>query len=175
MNQAEASRWLFPLPKSIDILPRANVEEFINDPDLVRGYVKTLATYQDERQRVVAVLEQVETKHDEISELIRDYKQLSERIVNQIKTIQTMYQEFTNLEIDQYRLLSNNFNQEFLITNKLQGMLDTSHAESLAVAKRIQELGDFEMLAEFRDARKKYHLRKEKLNRWGEERVSGVV
>ena len=169
----------FPLPKSIESLPSKNIEEFISNNELVGGYIKSLKGYYDKRTEILDKLQLISTVQDTVSKLIHDYVELSQKMVEHIKSIQQMYQEFINLEVIQYQLLSSNFNQEFLIKNKFSKLIAANHQESIEVLKKLKEIAsetDFNnSLAQFRASRKSYHLRKEKLNRWNEERVSGFI
>ena len=96
------------------------------------------------------------------------------------KSINIIYQEFLNLETYQYQLLSNNFNQDILKL-KFKKLLEKTNQDSLNIVKNYHEKGestddDFNnMIENFKESRKLYHSRKEKLYRWEEERVSGFV
>lgn len=167
-----------PLPKAIESLPSKNVQEFLNNNELLGGYIKTLKGYQEKRAQIVSKLQLIGAVHETICQLIKDYVALSQKMVDQIKAIQQMYQEFTNLEVIQYQLLSSNFNQDFLIKNKFSKLIDANHEQSVDIVRKMKQTSETEFnnsLAQFRASRKTYHLRKEKLNRWNEERVSGFI
>lgn len=80
-------------------------------------------------------------------------------------------------------LSSSNFNQDNLKA-KFKKLIEENNQESLDIVKNFNdrshgsEISDESfgtMIENFKNSRKLYHFRKEKLNRWEEERVSGFL
>ncbi|KAG7664941.1 uncharacterized protein J8A68_001527 [[Candida] subhashii] len=172
-----------PLPKNLELLPNRSFEEFVNDKELVQGYVKQLDTYKKEQEELLKQLSTIDhLLSNEISQLIKNYKEVTNKILQQIQSIQIIYQEFLNLETYQYQMLSSNYNQQTL-KNKFKLLIEQNNQESLQLIKQLEtsskpELNESEFaqfIDDFRSSRKEYHYRKEKLNRWNEERVSGFL
>mmetsp|Transcript_6479 Transcript_6479/g.8128 ORF Transcript_6479/g.8128 Transcript_6479/m.8128 type:complete len:186 (+) Transcript_6479:38-595(+) len=171
----------FPLPKYLDSLPISIIERFTQLHNLVLGYIKQLPAYQELNETVLKALNWQITKLNEISGLLKTYNATGTQIKEQIAKLNSLYSEFINLETYQYQLLSSNFNQEFL-KNKFHKVIINNDQESKKLVKEFKENNteDFEsllnnLIKDFRSSRKSYHLRKEKLNRWNEERVSGFI
>ncbi|KAK6459281.1 uncharacterized protein RJT20DRAFT_132421 [Scheffersomyces xylosifermentans] len=176
----------FPLPKYLESLPNVNLQEFLGDENLIRGYVKELQTYKDHQAKILAQLKQSEAVLEDkiLNDLIKKYAQIVEKITQQMNRITSLYQEFRNLEMYQYQLLSSNFNRDFLIKNKFGHLIEKNNQESIQLVKdfhsKVADESELEprlneLITNFRKSRQQYHLRKEKLNRWNEERVSGSV
>ena len=171
-----------PLPKNLELLPNRSFEEFVNDKELVQGYVKQLDTYKKEQEELLKQLSTIDhLLPNEISQLIKNYKEVTNKILQQIQSIQIIYQEFLNLETYQYQMLSSNYNQQTL-KNKFKLLIEQNNQESFQLIKQLDtskpELNESEFaqfIDAFRSSRKEYHYRKEKLNRWNEERVSGFL
>ncbi|KAG2735702.1 hypothetical protein G9P44_001916 [Scheffersomyces stipitis] len=174
----------FPLPKYIEALPTANLHEFLGDESLVKGYVKELESYRNHQERILAQLRASQHKLQEqiLDDLIHKYRKIVDQIMAQMNRITSLYQEYRNLEMYQYQLLSSNFNRDFLIRTKFGNLISRNNQESIDLVKKfhssVGEDGDVEnkvndLVTSFRASRREYHLRKEKLNRWNEERVSG--
>lgn len=165
-----------PLPKQLKLLPPNMLEQFVQLYQLVLGYVKTLKGYETWKQEVVGVLNEQIGKLNRIIEILEEYQGYGTKIDEQIHQIEQKFQEFVNLETYQYQLLSSNFNQDFL-KQKYRKMIDKDGQEANDIVKR-HGTGDDELnelVQEFRASRKQYHRRKEVLNRWNQERVSGFV
>ncbi|KAI5960429.1 uncharacterized protein KGF55_004721 [Candida pseudojiufengensis] len=177
---------LFPLPKQLNSLPNKSFEQFIENRDLIIDYMQGLETYQQKvneiRQNLEFIVDNILLQKVKI-ESIPKYQKLIHKINNQIKTLNQLYNEFLNLETIQYQLISSNFNLETLKI-KFKKLIEQNNQQSLEIVKEYNknkghnendndELN--EMLINFRTSRKQYHFRKEKLNRWEEERVSGFI
>jgi len=172
----------FPLPKALESLPPSVFQQFLESKDLLQGYLKQLKAYQEKQLEIIDQLGELDNILENVihKQLIKDYAALVDKINQQIKSINIIYQEFLNLETYQYQLLSNNFNQDILKL-KFKKLLEKTNQDSLNIVKNYHEKGestddDFNnMIENFKESRKLYHSRKEKLYRWEEERVSGFV
>ncbi|KAK6465392.1 hypothetical protein DFJ63DRAFT_310488 [Scheffersomyces coipomensis] len=178
----------FPLPKSLEGLPNANFEQFINNEELIKGYIKDLETYKTHQDTIVDRLSQLQgvIKQEILDQLLTQYINQIQIIKNQLKSIHQIYQDFLNLETYQYQLLSSNFNQDYLIKNKFTKLIESNKEDSMQIIKKFGskntgddsniDEGEFnELIGKFKQSRQLYHLRKEKLNRFNEERVSGFI
>lgn len=165
----------FPLPRTLEALPAHILQELSSHYELVKGYTKLLQTYQDlETQLRSTVQTQISTLN-KIIVLLDDYNENSAAISANIKKMELLYKEFMNYETYQYQLMSSNFNQNVLKL-KYSKLVSASDAASLEVIKSHQNSDNFSsLLQQFRQSRKEYHLLKEKLNRWDEERISGLI
>ncbi|CAX42857.1 conserved hypothetical protein [Candida dubliniensis CD36] len=172
----------FPLPKTLESLPPSVFQQFLDSKDLLQGYLKQLKAYQEKQQEIIDQLDDLDNILGNVihKQLIKDYTALVDKINQQIKSINIIYQEFLNLETYQYQLLSNNFNQDILKL-KFKKLLEKTNQESLNIVKDYHETAESteddlnNMFENFKESRKLYHSRKEKLYRWEEERVSGFV
>lgn len=169
----------FPLPKQLDSLPKKTFDEFVNDKVLIQGYIHQLETYKlelnelQERAAQISLLLQSEIKNI----LIPQYQEVSNNINQRIKTLTQLHNEFLNLETIQYQTMSSTFNEE-LLKHKFKKLIEKNNEESRDLVKNFNsseftedQLAD--TLEQFKQSRKTYHFRKEKLNRWEEQRVSG--
>ncbi|EMG46218.1 hypothetical protein SBY92_000949 [Candida maltosa Xu316] len=173
----------FPLPKHLEALPTANFQQFTENKELLQSYIKQLDTYQSKQQEIVNQLNQLDDFLENVvcKKLMNEYEELIEKINQQIKSINIIYQEFINLETYQYQLLSSNYNQDNLKL-KFKKLIEENNQESLNIVKKFHEKAgensdeNFStMIENFKNSRKLYHYRKEKLYRWEEERVSGFL
>ena len=171
----------FPLPKYLDSLPVTIIEQFVEQHNLILGYIKQLPAYQKTNDTVIEALNWQITKLNEISSILETYTITGLRIKDQIAKLNSIYSEFINMETYQYQLLSSNFNPEFL-KNKFHKVIMDNDRESKELVKKLKQgssgvfVNSFDnFIKDFRSNRKAYHLRKEKLNRWNEERVSGFI
>lgn len=169
----------FPLQEHLRVLPQSVLEEFSQLYDLVEGYVKSLSTYKDHEVEVVKELNAQIEKLNVCSELLENYNRVGDKIQQQVRELNGIFEEWTTLETIQYQLLSANFNQDALKL-KFKRMLAESELALTESIKKFktseQSETDFtELVSRFRAERKLYHIRKEKFNRWNEERVSGFV
>ncbi|KAK6199352.1 uncharacterized protein RJT21DRAFT_121682 [Scheffersomyces amazonensis] len=177
----------FPLPKYIDSLPNANIQEFIQNEELIKGYIKDLESYKLQQQKIVDRSSKLQSilKDDILGELLTKYLEIIQKIKSQLKSIHQIYQEFLNLETYQYQLLSSNFNQDYLIKTKFGKLIEKNNNDSIQLIKeytsKIDESGKLdetefnELITNFKRSRQLYHLRREKLHRFNEERVSGFI
>lgn len=168
----------FPLPRTLEALPPQILRDFAAQYDLVKGYVKLLPQYQDFESELHNVVQsQIKTLNDVII-LLDQYNENSAAITENLRKMDELYKEFLNYETYQYQLMSSNFNQNFLKL-KFAKLVSASDAESIDTVKLFKAgLDDKNMtvfLQLFRQKRKLYHLLKEKLNRWDEERISGLI
>ncbi|EGW31565.1 uncharacterized protein SPAPADRAFT_62174 [Spathaspora passalidarum NRRL Y-27907] len=163
----------FPLPKNLELLPNSNIKEFVENKELIQGYIKQLEAYKHHQSKLLKKLSTVdELLSKDITQLIEQYQQLIVKITQQIQSISTIYQEFVNLETIQYQLLSSNFNSENL-KHKFAKLTEDESKFDFGDSKENGEFSDF--IERFRANRRVYHYRKEKLNRWNEERVGGFL
>ncbi|CAH2351567.1 hypothetical protein CLIB1423_04S00958 [[Candida] railenensis] len=169
----------FPLPKQLSTLPEHVLREFSQSYELVNGYVQSLPQFKGYQEVVVQELNQQIHKINVCCELLNEYSEVAERIKNQTQSLNSSYGEWTNLETIQYQLLSANFNQESL-KKKFEKHLNETNQQSYDEIKKFknssQSESDFaDFVENFRKQRKTYHSKKEKMNRWNEERVTGFV
>lgn len=171
----------FPLPKYLDSLPVPIIHEFVEQHELVQGFIKQLPEYQKFNNSIIEVLNWQISKLNEISDILKVYDDTGKHIQEQVAELKAVYNEFINLETFQYQLLSSNFNQEFL-KRKYNKIIQENDKQSKETVKQFNPKGsenfddEFnDLIKEFRSSRKSYHMRKEKLNRWNEERVSGFI
>ncbi|RLV94124.1 hypothetical protein JA1_001912 [Spathaspora sp. JA1] len=162
-----------PLPKTLELLPNSNFKEFVENKQLIQGYIKQLEAYKLHQTKLLKKLSTVDVLlSKDITELIEQYQQLIVKISQQIQNISIIYQEFVNLETIQYQLLSSNFNSENL-KHKFAKLIEDEQKYQIGDVKDEGEFSEF--IDQFRANRRIYHYRKEKLNRWNEERVGGFL
>lgn len=167
----------FPLPKLLKNLPAQFLADFSRLYELVQGFVEELPKYRETQAQIVDVANQQIELVNEIVQILEEYEAKSAHISRQLKTMEELYREFLNLETYQYQLLSSNFNQNFLRT-KFGRLAEASDKESMLLVRNKKSMAELDLtsfLLEFKQKRKEYHLRKEKLNRWEEDRVSGFI
>ncbi|CUM66163.1 uncharacterized protein PRCAT00003821001 [Priceomyces carsonii] len=169
----------FPIPKYLESLPPNVLDEFIQLYSLVSGYLESLPSYKTFTESITTQINYQITKLNEIITIFDEYEIAGNLIKEQIDKINKLYQEFLNLEVYQYQLLSSNFNQQFL-KKKLEAMTRNTNEESLRIAQSLKQLDKLEsefneLLKDFKNSRSLYHMRREKLYRWDEERVTGLI
>lgn len=167
----------FPLPKLLENLPPQLLADFSLLYELVRGFILLLPQYGEADARAVEAISQQVGLINEIIVVLQDYDTQSSRISLLLKTMDELYREFLNLETYQFQLLTSNFNQNFLRLKftKLVGASD-KEAMQLVRDRKTPEDGELgPLLQQFKEKRKVYHVRREKLNRWDEDRVSGFI
>lgn len=170
----------FPLPKELATLPSSLIDQLSSLYELTTGFVTSLETYKTHEQEVVdAVNKNISTIND-IVDLLSEYETRSEVIAGLIKQLEQLYKEFLALETRQFQLLSANYNTNVLRT-KLEKLAKESDANSSLLARSYMQTKDslandlLLFLHTFKDSRKEYHLRRERLYRWEEERVAGLL
>ena len=171
----------FPLPRQLVALPQTALEEFCSLYELVQGYIKGLPAARTFNSEIEEKLDWQIRSLNEVIELLDDYKSTGEIIRKKIAQLLALYEEFVNLETSQYQLLTTNFDREVLTGKFKKTVADKEKASEEKQAKVAlaafggDEKHFTESLKEFRASRKDYHLLKEKMNRWNEERVSGFI
>lgn len=170
----------FPLPKEVRDLPPEIFQQLISLYDLIKGYVLSLQTYKDHEHSLVKAIDHNVQTLNRILVLLEEYNAHSDTILALAKDLERLYREFLILETQQYQLLSTNYNIEVL-KKKYERLIDECDADSVARARSYVQEDDvlanklLLFLHTFKDARKEYHIRKEKLNRWDEERIGGLM
>lgn len=169
----------FPLPKYLDSLPHKTLNEFSQLYELVRGYIKGLEGYKIYKESVVTRINDQIAQLNQIIVLLESYSATSKKIDENLATVNRLYNEFINLETIQYQLLSSNFDVGFL-KQKYAGLVRESDQKLVDFIKAFpgKAAGEDEtalFLRQFREERKTYHMRREKLHRWNEERVGGFI
>lgn len=170
----------FPLPQYLLVLPEIVLTEFSRLYDLVQGYIKSLPQFKQHfRVNVINELNVQVSQLNQCIDLLIQYNEISEKIKTRVDEVNGIYGEWINLETIQYQLLSSNFNQEVL-KKRFEKLIAESEVKLVAEIKTFKNSGqseaDFnEFVENFRRERKVYHLRKEKFNRWNEERVTGFI
>ncbi|OBA23472.1 hypothetical protein METBIDRAFT_35497 [Metschnikowia bicuspidata var. bicuspidata NRRL YB-4993] len=166
----------FPLEKSLQSLPQQFRDEFASLYELVKGYVRNLKLYQDlEKQLRDAVNDTISTINS-IIRLLEEYESHAAIISEKAERLDRLYKDFLTLETLQYQLLSSNFDQTFLKA-KFRNLVASSDMKSGEIIGSYKENGGdmTQFLLDFKNSRKLYHARREKLHRWDEERVSGFL
>lgn len=166
----------YPLPKALSKLPIQFLDTFAKLYELTRGYIKSLNTYQTKEQELRGLMNQIVLLINTIIHSIEEHNHYAETIQSQIRELDILFKEFSVLETNQYQLLSANFNQSFLMAkykNLLQQEDDRATLMTNEFHKGHANMGEF--LNDFRESRKIYHYRREKVTRWEEDRVSGFI
>ncbi|WPK25370.1 hypothetical protein PUMCH_002682 [Australozyma saopauloensis] len=167
----------FPLLKELSALPSHLLNQFAALYELTKGYVVSLDTYGSHQQDIVNRINENVDLLNRILELISDYNACSQQISRLAQRLELLYRQFLELETAQYQLLSSNYNTNVL-KSKFERFARGSDATSSSMAKSYATTGAerdlLQFLREFKDSRKEYHMQREKLNRWEEERVSGL-
>jgi len=142
----------------------------------VKGYIKQLDAYTQTETNLRNIIHEQISTINKIIGLLDAYEKNSSAIASAISKMNELYKEFLNYETYQYQLLSSNFNQNFLKL-KFSKLTSASDEESMNAVKEYRNSGELllNFLQDFRQKRKLYHLLKEKLNRWDEERISGLI
>ncbi|KAG7195300.1 uncharacterized protein KQ657_003826 [Scheffersomyces spartinae] len=168
----------FPLPKYIDLLPVGVIQEFSLLYELVKGYIELLLTFTVYKQELAERLQEQTERINKIIDLVGRYDDLSNHIEEQLREVRRLFDEFNSLEVVQYQLLLANFNLNF-IKRKYEQMVEESDTQSRECILKYrdhtigeEQLGYF--VKEFRAKRLEYHSRKLKLERWNEDRISGL-
>lgn len=166
----------FPLEKTLAVLPPNILVEFARHYELVKGYVKQLPAYTQMETNLRNVIQEQISTINKIIDLLKDYESNSAAISAAVAKMDALYKEFLDYETYQYQLMSSNFNQNFLKL-KYSKLTASSDEASMNVLKEYRESGGqlLTFLQDFRQKRKQYHLLKEKMNRWDEERISGLI
>lgn len=164
----------FPLPKSLASLPDSVVQDFARLYELVKGFTQSLESYKTQEADVLKSLDEAIELINEITEKLQEQRSMREEIIALVTRLDDLYKDFLSLETYQYRLLGNNFNRNVLRTRfeKVMRQQD-DHALDLISDYRRSDGNMSEFLGEFRSSRKAYHMTREKLWRWDEERISG--
>lgn len=171
---APLSIQLKELPKTVELLPSNIIEQLVTSHDLLKGMIKQLPEYSAHTTTIHGRLEEQISRLNGVIDMFNEYQQTSIDIGELIMNITKVYEEFSSLELIQYKLLSSNFNQS-LLKSKYKKLIELNDQESRSKLSTLDS-GNIELsLNSFRSSRKLYHLRKEKLNRWNEDRVSGFI
>ncbi|KAL7662859.1 VPS37 C-terminal domain-containing protein [[Candida] zeylanoides] len=169
---------LRPLPLShLSVLPRPLLREFCKSHELVAGYIRSLPAHRTHTAAVNDELTRQVNLLNECVALLARYNEISARISEQVSALQSIHHEWINLETIQYQLLSSNFNSETL-KRKFKKLVNDADATSAQSVQQYRNASDVELAdfaRQFKERRKLYHGRLEKLNRWNEERVTGFV
>lgn len=167
---------LTQLPHDLEVLPPQIVDQLTQLHDVLSAYVKQLSQFNEKNDEIVGILNQQIDKLNQIIQIFDEYLDNSKIIDNLIQDITELYDKFSNLDLIQYKLQSANFNQD-LLKAKFEKLIDSNKQESIAFI-RDYKLNNSQLegfLNQFKESRKTYHLRQEKLNRWDEERVAGFI
>lgn len=171
------------LPEDLKVLPPDIIEQLTQQHEVLQGYIKLTEEYKVQNEAITTTLQEQVDKLNKIIDIFDKYSVTSEEINGLIVQVNDTFNKFQNQELIQYQLLSNNFNQDLLKT-KFEKLINYNDQESKQLIRENRSkfndlnsnndrLNDF--LKDFRESRKLYHLRKEKLNRWNEERVTGLL
>ena len=164
------------VPHQLEILPYTIKTQFLQLHELVSGYIKTLDGYKQHQAQLRDVVNKLIEQLNEITTMINEYEDTAKTIEEQLAKIKELHQEFINLETYHYQLLAANFNQTFLKT-KFKKRVESLDQEGYKIVQNVgKDHNDLETtLEQFRALRKKYHLRREKLHRRDEDRVTGFI
>lgn len=159
------------IPKSVQLLPNTSLQAIINDPQLITSFITQSQEFIDYINQLLMKIDADSSKLLKIQTLIDQYQTITNQVTNQLTDLNDIYQKYNNLQTIQYQLLLN-FNQSYLL-NKFDKNVSELNQSSLKTIDSNDN--DLKFILEFRQSRKNYHLQREKLNRWKEERVSGFV
>ncbi|KAM9921715.1 hypothetical protein OXX59_006327 [Metschnikowia pulcherrima] len=166
----------FPLEKSLQSLPQKFQDEFASSYELVKGYTRNLEAYRALEEQARQAINDTLATINSISVVLEEYERNSDTIVKQVEKLDALYKEFLTLETLQYQLLSSNYDQSFLKIKYAKLVAESDRQSDEIVDGYRNSGGDMSsFLLRFKDSRKAYHGRKEKLNRWEEDRVSGFI
>lgn len=159
----------FPLPKQLESLPTKTFEEFVNNEELIQGYIHQLEAYKLKLKELQERASQASSLlQSEINDtLIPQYQDVSNKINQRIKTLTQLHNEFLNLETIQYQTMSSTFNEE-LLKHKFRKLIERNDEESRDLVKNINssEVTDEQLvdtLELFKQSRKTYHSKKKNL------------
>lgn len=162
-----------PVPKQLESLPRKFADEFLSSYEIIQGFVKSTSSYATAQQEALQLIDATIAVINSIIELLAQYEENTELIKGNAKRIDSLYKRFLDLETVQYQLLSANYDQNFLRL-KLEKAANKIGVDSRSIAQERKSDDDLQtFLTRFKSTRKQYHSRREKLNRWNEERISG--
>lgn len=171
MNKIQPLTEIRHIPKLVQQLPNANLQSLINNPQLIVSFIYQSQEFIDYIELIISKIDDDSAKLSKIRTLISTYQAITQKVATQLKDLNSIYRQYTTLQTIQYQLLLS-FNQSYLKTRF------TNHVESLN-QKSLELIDpsdtDLKFIAKFRQSRQEYHLQKEKLNRWNEERVSGFI
>jgi uncharacterized membrane protein YgaE (UPF0421/DUF939 family) len=159
------------IPQSVKLLPNTNLQSLIDDPHLISSFIRQTQEFLDYINQLLIKIDDDSSKLLKIQTLIDQYQTITTQVTQQLTNLQYIYHQYNNLQTIQYQLLLN-FNQNYLL-NKFEKNVSQLNQECLQKIKSDDP--DLKFIQEFRQSRKNYHLQREKLNRWKEERVSGFV
>lgn len=166
-------------PLSLDIrnLPDEYQEYLLNNNDLLVGYIATLHRYNEVENSLLASLENLTQRIQQIILMIYDYKSVTDRIQTQVHLLDNAFKEFLSLETYQYQLLASNYNHGRLKQKLKSNIEDYKTRLATPSVEPVNDAanGISHALNNFKNNRKLHHLTQEKLYRWMEERVSGFV
>lgn len=171
------------LPRDLLVLPNEFVDQLTKQHQLLAGYIRLTHEYQSHNEEITKTLNEQILKLNEIIAIFDKYQNTSDEINELIPKIHDTFNQFQNLELIQYQLLSTNFNHDLLKT-KFQKLIAQSDLQTKQIIhESTGKLGNLtdnydqfnEFMRLFKQNRKIYHLRQEKLNRWNEERVTGLL
>lgn len=170
----------FPLPKELATLPANLIDQLSSLYELTKGFVLSLETYKTHEKELLDVVNKNISTVNDILVLLGEYEARSESIACLIRQLEQLYKEFLALETRQFQLLSANYNTNVLRA-KLEKLAQECDANSSALARSYMQTNDslandlLLFLHTFKDSRKEYHIKREKLYRWDEERVAGLL
>lgn len=171
------------LTPNVSDLPDAQVAELSKDDLILRGLAQSGAHYVAAVNMIDESLVNSIQDYEASRKLIDEYRIITTKIKEQVGQIEAQHRDFLALQVAQHQLLLT-FSPEFALKAKFKKFVEQSDVESQEVASRCKTSSadgtdDDSILvltlSEFRHSRKRFHLRQEKLNRWNEERVSGLV
>lgn len=171
----------FPLPKELGNLPPNVLDQLSSLYELTKGFVLSLETYSSHEQAILRVIAKSVNALNLIVDLLAKYTAKADQITLLAKQLELLYKEFQRLETVQFQLLSSNYNTSTLKV-KMERLAREADAETVALARpylsQTYLAPDHDLLLflqEFRKARKLCHMRLEKLSRWSEERIAGLM
>ncbi|MCH0629354.1 vacuolar protein sorting family 37 protein [Kocuria palustris] len=164
---------LLPLPTSITDLPNPQLEELLANPELVKGYVQLSDSFQQYLDQYATTIAADNTKLQQIKQLIEQYDHVGQSIREKLAELQRLNLEFSSLQVIQYQLLVRYSNE--LLVKKYGDLVESLDRQLRQLVSEASDELDPKFLAEFRQARKQYHLHRERWARCQEDRVLGSI
>ncbi|ODQ82956.1 hypothetical protein BABINDRAFT_164675 [Babjeviella inositovora NRRL Y-12698] len=173
-----------PFPKYFSSLPRDSLNELRSEPTLLSGYVKTHPSFtKHEAAHVNLIDEQIaelRSLADRLLALRARYQMLNDEALPEFVQHRASWQ---SLELEMYRNLER-FNLNHLKSRMREAIAEANAYSLLMVDAVIEEHQDKDemkekdlqqFLRDYKQTRILYHSRKERSNRWAENRVGGAI
>lgn len=168
------------LEQSVLLLPEKSLQELLETPELLKGYLAHEPEFKKARQQQIDRLEEYQTR---LNHLLEEFNELNKP--GGIKyTANQKLRQLTELEQEhrrqEARMLQKLKSSQVKYKEVLQDKLNAGIKDQERVAASLVESlkGDENVASfveEYRRSREKYHFRSEALKRLQEDRIGGVV